>query len=84
MTDIFHTAVDFGDGKRTEWMGKVSGMKEEHFEAWYNDGDKRSPATLHILRNLPVEAFGTKEGSFMKGDSQLISWKKRYFVVSGG
>jgi hypothetical protein len=82
--DIFHVAVEFSDGTRSEWESKSTGAKEEHFEAWYFDGTKRVPSTLTILRTLPHEACGTKEGYFMKADSQLISWKRRYFVVSGG
>lgn len=71
--DIFQVALEFGDATRSEWEAKSTGGKEEHFEAWYFDGEKRVPSTLNILRSLPHEACGTKEGYFMKADSQQIS-----------
>eukprot|EP00602_Paraphysomonas_sp_CaronLab_P004598 CAMPEP_0185035618 /NCGR_PEP_ID=MMETSP1103-20130426/27312_1 /TAXON_ID=36769 /ORGANISM="Paraphysomonas bandaiensis, Strain Caron Lab Isolate" /LENGTH=820 /DNA_ID=CAMNT_0027572783 /DNA_START=1 /DNA_END=2463 /DNA_ORIENTATION=- len=81
--DTYETAIDYGNGVRTAWTCSGQGEKN-HYDAWICDGEKKISVTRDDLLRLPEEPPGFKDGEFMKGDSNLVSWKKRYFIVRGG
>lgn len=92
-TKDFHKGVSYDEGGeggvrevlRTEWVcDSDNSKKESHFSGWIRRGEKLLPLTLEALRSLPPDPFESKSIELYKGDSQLISWKKRYCVVKGG
>jgi hypothetical protein len=64
----FHTSVEYPNEMRTEWFCSKDSGKEEHFDPWFFDGQKRIPLLMSHLRKLPEEPGGYKEGEFMKGE----------------
>ena len=73
----FQTSIEYENGQRIEWLCSSSGLKEEHFEPWFFDGNKKVPLLMSHLKSLPEEMCGSKEGDFMKGYKKFLifSWK---------
>lgn len=78
-------SVDYGDGKMIKWMSDTNGDPAlDHFSPVLRDGEKDVPLTLELIRQLPDDAYGNKDGYVYKGDVSLTSWTKRYIIICGG
>lgn len=61
---IVHTAMQFSNQLRTEWVVTNPGANEEKVEPWLYDGvaNKREKLNSYNMQRLPHEPYNTKEG----------------------
>jgi hypothetical protein len=84
MTSNFVTSIEYTDNLITKWVSDGPDQSNSHFSPYLYDGEKHIPLTLQLIETLPKDKFNFKDAEVYKGDTTLVSWKKRYIIVCGG